>query len=72
MITREHEEIEEKLRELQVQDEKARTKHDKLMAPVKVIEEELNKIAAEEVALLSQLTEIKKKHANGAGRRKEA
>jgi len=74
MITpaqREHESLEEKLRGLMAQDEKARARHDKLVEELRATEEELARIAKEKLELAAQLGGLYKKYANGSGRRKQ-
>ena len=66
---REHERLEEQLRELMVQDKTARAKHDKLVAELQAVGDEIARIAAEKVKLTGQLTGLYKKHANGQGKR---
>ena len=62
---REHERLEERLRELMVLDKTARAKRDKLVAELKGAEEEIARIAAEKGELIKQLGGFYKKHAGG-------
>ncbi len=74
MITvaqREHENLEEKLRELMAQDKQVRARHDKLVAEVQATEDELSRIATAKMELMTQLGGLYKKHATGNGRRKQ-
>ena len=74
MITvaqREHESLEEKLRELMAQDKQVRARHDKLVAEVQATEDELARIAAAKMELMTQLGGLYKKYANSNGRRKQ-
>ncbi len=68
---REHESLEEKLRELMAQDKQVRARHDKLVAEVQATEEELSRIATAKMELMTQLGGLYKKHANNNGRRKQ-
>lgn len=71
MAQREHESLEEKLRELMAQDEKARAKHDKLAAELQATEEELVRIATAKLELMAHLGGLYKKYAGGNGRHKQ-
>jgi predicted nuclease with TOPRIM domain len=69
---RTHEQLEEKLRELMAQDEKTRAKHDKVAAELDATSEELTRIAAAKLELMTQLGGIYKRYANGTAKRKES
>jgi len=69
VVARDHETVEEQLRELMVADEKTRTKHDKLLAEISATEKELTSIALRKMELTTQLAALYKKHANGTGKR---